>query len=47
MASEACWHTAWGVVSLDRLGGKPPTRLAELVTNGRSRLSRQKLYHIL
>jgi hypothetical protein len=47
MASEACRHTVYGVAPPDRFGGKPFSRLAELVTNGRRRLSRQKLYQIL
>jgi hypothetical protein len=47
MASDAWRHMDCGVVSPERLGGKPSTRLAELATNGWSRLSKQKLYHIL
>ena len=47
MASEACRHTVWGVVSPVKLGGKPSTTLTERVTKGWSRLSKQKLYHIL
>lgn len=47
MVSEACWHTLYGVTPPDRFGGRPSSRLAELDTNGRSKLSKQKLYQIL
>src|SRR5690349_17627698 len=47
MASEACRQTVCGVASLDRLGGKPPSRLAGSLANGSRRRSKQKLYHIL
>lgn len=47
MVPEAFWQMMSGVASPDRLGGKPSTSLAEFVTKGWRRPSKQKLYHVL